>query len=203
MREVAHRSKNQLAVIASIAKQTAKSATSMEAFEDAFQKRLQGLARSTDLMVRGNAVGVELNALIETQIEPFRPPDANRVALRGPWRRLSIHGAQMLGMAVHELATNAAKYGAFAEAGGQLDVSWSDAGDRLTLLWRERGVKAVPSEGRSGFGTMVIERMVGRSLDAAIERRVHADGIEWRFEIPHASLDATERDAPERQPEYN
>lgn len=203
MREVAHRSKNQLAVISSIAKQTAKGVGSLADFEDAFQKRLQGLSRSTDLMVRGNAGGVELRALIETQIEPFRPSETHRVSLEGPRRRLSIHGAQMLGMAVHELATNAAKYGAFAEAGGRLEVSWRDSGDRLSLTWRERAVTNVPQGGRSGFGTMVIERMVGRSLDAEVERRVHVDGIEWCFEIPHASLDATERDAPERQPEYS
>ncbi|SMF44113.1 Two-component sensor histidine kinase, contains HisKA and HATPase domains [Tistlia consotensis] len=203
MREVAHRSKNQLAVIAAIAKQTAKGADSLRDFEVAFQRRLQGLARSTDLMVKENASGVELLALVETQLEPFRPTEQSRVSLRGPHCRLSIHSAQMLGMAIHELATNAAKYGAFAGTAGSLDVSWHDTGQRLSLQWRERTVQAVAESGRSGFGTMVIERMVGQSLGAEVERRLHGDGIEWRFEIPRENLDGGGQDAGEAHPELH
>lgn len=201
MHEVAHRSKNQLAVIAAIAKQTAKGSDSVAAFEDSFQKRLQGLARSTDLMVMEGAAGVELQALIEAQIEPFRPSEAARVSIDGPRRRLNIHSAQMLGMAVHELATNAAKYGCFAGVAGVLEIDWSEQGGRLRLLWRERGAGTPVEGGRSGFGTMVIERMVGQSLSAEVERRFHADGVEWRFSIPLESLQGGPKDAAERHPE--
>src|SRR5690606_37405561 len=178
----------------------AKGSDSVAAFEDSFQKRLQGLARSTDLMVMEGAAGVELQALIEAQIEPFRPSEAARVSIEGPRRRLNIHSAQMLGMAVHELATNAAKYGCFAGVAGILEVSWSEQAGRLRLLWRERGAGKPAESGRSGFGTMVIERMVGQSLRAEVERRFHADGVEWHFSIPLESLQDGPKDAAEQHP---
>ena len=184
MREVAHRSKNQLTVVGSIAKQTARHAKNLPAFQDSFQKRVQGLARSTDLLIAGGVAGVELRELLDAQIEPFRPSDASRMELRGPQFRLSNQAAQTIGLAVHELATNAAKYGAFAVEQGSLSVTWKRTSDSLVLEWRER----VPSLRRKaetrGFGTEVIERMLGRTLDAEIERTFHRDGLECRFTMP-------------------
>ncbi|MEX0758436.1 MAG: hypothetical protein WD100_02545, partial [Tistlia sp.] len=90
---------------------------------------------------------------------------------------------------------NAAKYGAFSGVAGQLDIVWSAGDERLSLQWRERGVEIAAEVGPSGFGSAVIERMVGQSLDAQVERRFHADGIEWRFEIPLAILEVTSSDA--------
>lgn len=192
MREVAHRSKNQLTVVSSIAKQTARNAASLAAFEDSFQKRLQGLARSTDLLVAGGAAGVELRALIAAQIEPFRPADEARFAMEGPRFRLSQQAAQTLGLALHELATNAAKYGAFLVNAGRLSVRWKRSRNNLEILWREHvpGLETRPPT--RGFGTEVIERMLGAGLDAQIERTLHADGLECRFVLPVARL------APER-----
>jgi two-component sensor histidine kinase len=184
MREVAHRSKNQLTVVAAIAKQTARHARSLPAFQDSFQKRVQGLARSTDLLIAGGVAGVELRELLDAQIEPFRPNDTSRMELRGPQFRLSNQAAQTIGLAVHELATNAAKYGAFATANGRLSVTWKKTADTLVVDWRER----VPSLRRKaetrGFGTEVIERMLGGTLDAKIERTLHRDGLECRFTMP-------------------
>lgn len=184
MREVAHRSKNQLTVVSSIAKQTARSAPSFEAFQDSLQKRLLGLARSTDLLIAGGAAGVELRELLAAQIEPFQPADAARVELEGAPFRLANQAAQTIGLAVHELATNAAKYGAFSTAAGRLHVSWKTNGEVLDLTWREivPGLEKRP-EGK-GFGTQVIERMVGGTLDAEIDRNLHDDGLECRFRIP-------------------
>lgn len=188
MREVAHRSKNQLTVVSSIAKQTARNATSFDDFQDSFQKRVQGLARSTDLLIEGGVAGVELLALLKAQIEPFRPDQNGRLAMDGPLVRLSNQAAQTMGLAFHELATNAAKYGAFAGRTGNLDVSWHLTQDDIELVWRER-VETLTDGGRErGFGTEVIERMVGGTLDATIERTLHADGIEYRFTIPRAKV---------------
>ena len=184
MREVAHRSKNQLTVVSSIAKQTARHAKSLPAFQDSFQKRVQGLARSTDLLIAGGVAGVELRTLLDAQIEPFRPAAAGRMEMLGPQFRLSNQAAQTIGLAVHELATNAAKYGAFATESGRLSVTWEKTPEALVLCWREY----VPSLRRKaetrGFGTEVIERMLGGTLDAGIERNFHGDGLECRFTMP-------------------
>ncbi|EKF19446.1 signal transduction histidine kinase [Nitratireductor pacificus pht-3B] len=198
MREVAHRSKNQLTVVASMAKQTARSARTFASFQDAFQKRLYGLARSTDLLIAGGAAGVELRELLAIQIDPFRPDDAERLQMEGPNVRLANQPAQTIGLAVHELATNAAKYGAFSSATGSLHLSWRVKGDALVITWREHVPRLRRRSGRRGFGTEIIERMLGGTLDAEISRVFHRDGLECVFKIPVARLFPEDaRSAPE------
>lgn len=190
MREVAHRSKNQLTVVSSIAKQTARHAKSFAAFQDSFQKRIQGLARSTDLLIAGGVAGVELKELLEAQIEPFRPSDPARLDLSGPRFRLSNQAAQTIGLAVHELATNAAKYGAFSNQEGRLSVTWKRSADTLAVQWREHVPLLRKRAESRGFGTEVIERMLGGTLDATIERTLHRNGLECRFTMPIEKLAA-------------
>jgi two-component sensor histidine kinase len=184
MREVAHRAKNQLTVVSSIAKQSARSARGIEAFQDSFQKRLHGLARSTDLLIAGGAAGVEFRELLLTQIEPFQAGDPGRVQVAGPSFRLDNQAAQMLGMALHELATNASKYGAFSTPEGRLAANWRVDGANLHFDWRERLPRFRRRPERRGFGTEVIERMLKGALSATVERIWHGDGLEWRFAIP-------------------
>ncbi|MHB2266667.1 sensor histidine kinase [Aliihoeflea sp. PC F10.4] len=188
MREVAHRSKNQLTVVSSIAKQTARHATDFAAFQDSFQKRVQGLARSTDLLIAGGAGGVELRELLEAQIEVFRPDDETRLSMEGPRVRLSHQAAQTIGLAVHELATNAAKYGAFTTANGHLAIAWTVDDDQLAIDWRETVPGFVAQEEGRGFGSEVIERMLGGTLDAQIERTIGPKGLICRFVMPIEKL---------------
>ena len=191
MREVAHRSKNQLTVIQAMLNQSASAADSATAFAEAFRKRVAGLARSTDLMIANAAQGVELAELAGNQLSPFVPDNGERARISGPSVRLDSQGSQTLGMALHELATNAVKYGAFANDRGIVEFSWSVEGDRLALVWREREADIDPGQAaaaRKGFGSVVLERMLGMALEARLERLVHADGIEWRMSIPLSRL---------------
>ena len=203
MREVAHRSKNQMTVIAAMARQTARGATDVPSYVAGFERRVLGLARSTDLLLTHGRAGVALGDLLESQIAPFAPPDPHRVKLAGPPVRLNVQAAQILGMAAHELATNAAKYGAFAGDDGTLLVRWEKAGDRLDVTWRETVSHGMPDSDRVGFGTTVLKTMVGKSLGAEVERICHDDGIEWHFAIPLAAIDpdhvvpAAPEDAPD------
>jgi len=200
MRELAHRSKNQMTVIAAMAKQTARGADSVPEFVQNFEKRIFGLARSTDLLLANGVVGVDLRELITSQIDPFCPTDDERVKLEGPSTRLNNQAAQIIGMAAHELATNAVKYGAFQRDAGSLIVGWSRDDEALHLVWRETTPSFTPPSQRRGFGTAVLENMVGRSLGATVERIVHPDGLEWRFDIPVAGIDpATASDEAERK----
>ena len=191
MRELAHRSKNQMTVIAAMAKQTARGADSVPEFVSSFERRIFGLARSTDLLLANGVAGVDLKELVASQVDPFCPVDDHRVSIEGPAFRLNNQSAQILGMAAHELATNAAKYGAFVGETGTLSVRWALADASLTFTWRESGAAPVPENARRGFGTTVIESMVGRSLGAEVKRTAHADGVEWRFSIPLSALDAS------------
>ncbi|MBN15245.1 MAG: histidine kinase [Pelagibacterium sp.] len=197
MREVAHRSKNQLTVISAMAKQTARGAADVEKFVENFQNRLYGLARSTDLLLTHGTQGIGLRDLFRTQIDPFRPEDPSRVVKTGVNVYLNVQAAQVLGMAAHELATNASKYGAFSRDGGKLTVNWNRAGgDRLHLVWRETVPGFTPPADHKGFGTVVLQTMVAGALKADVERTVHEDGIEWTFSIPLEQIDP-DRDTPD------
>ena len=194
MREVAHRSKNQLTVINAMVGQTAKNAASVEEFVDGFRRRISGLARSTDLLLANTARGVDFRSLVESQLEPFAPDDPQRVKLAGPAIRVDAQPAQTLGMAIHELATNAAKYGALSDDVSRLEITWWKREGNLSLTWREHVRELVPTPERKGFGSVVLERMMGGSLAAEIDRTMHANGIEWHFDIPLSRL-KTEPDA--------
>ena len=194
MRELAHRSKNQMTVIAAMAKQTARGADSVPEFVASFEKRIFGLARSTDLLLANGVAGVDLEELLTQQIDPFCALDGERVEIGGPPLRLNTQAAQILGMAAHELATNAAKYGAFVGDDGRLRVNWEKKGGVLSFSWREHVAALGQRPERRGFGTTVLESMVGTSLGAEVRRTLHEDGIEWDFEIPLEALD------PDRAP---
>jgi two-component sensor histidine kinase len=201
MRELAHRSKNQMTVISAMAKQTARGADDVESYVQAFERRILGLARSTDLLLTHGRAGVLLADLVESHIAPFCPPDGERVKLAGPAVRLNAQAAQVLGMAAHELATNAVKYGAFAGNAGALAVHWHIVDERLDFTWRETVPRGMVVSERVGFGTTVLQSMVGRSLGADVERHCHDDGMEWRFVIPLSAIDPTAAPAEEAAPE--
>ncbi len=192
MRELAHRSKNQMTVIAAMAKQTARGADSVPDFVSAFERRIFGLARSTDLLLTHGVAGVDLRELLTGQIEPFAAIDGTRVSLEGPAIRLNAQAGQIVGMAAHELATNAVKYGALAAPSGRLKVTWSRDSTNVVLVWRESGFAPQLETARRGFGTTVLESMVGRSLGADVVRTGFEDGLEWRLAMPLATLDPTE-----------
>ncbi len=199
MRELAHRSKNQMTVIAAMAKQTARGADSVPEFVQSFEKRIFGLARSTDLLLIHGVIGVDLRELLTQQIDPFCPVGGGRVTIAGPAMRLNTQAAQILGMAAHELATNAVKYGAFSTDKGMLSLTWTREGQTLDLVWRETATELAERKERRGFGTTVLENMVGRSLGAKVDNIMHPDGIEWHFAIPVVGLDPAM--APDAHPE--
>lgn len=199
MREVAHRSKNQLTVIQAMLNQSAAGAENASDFAEAFRKRVAGLARSTDLMIANATQGVNLAELAKNQLKPFTPDDATRVRITGPVVLLDPQASQTLGMALHELSTNATKYGALANETGIVSLSWVTSGEDLNLVWRESRAtidRQAIAASRKGFGSVVLERMLGMALDAKLDFIVHDDGIEWRVTIPLARL----RDEEVHQP---
>lgn len=189
MRELAHRSKNQLSVIASMAKQSAKAADSLPDFIAGFERRIYSLARSTDLLLAHGPAGIAVREVFAQQVDPLCPIETGRVRLSGPAVTINTQSAQILGMAAHELAANAARYGAFADPAGTIDITWTIEAEVMRIVWRERRSPLEGSPARRGFGTTVLETMVSRSLGAEVVRTFHADGIEWQAAIPLSSLD--------------
>lgn len=189
MRELAHRSKNQMAVISAMAKQTARGATDISDYVTAFERRIMGLARSTDLLLAHGRAGVSLGELVELQLAPFRPPDPRRVSTTGDDIRINPQGAQILGMALHEMAVNAMRFGALADDDGELSVKFERQGTSLHLTWRETLSRPVVSSEHKGFGTTVLRTMVGGALGASVRHIAHPNGVEWSFDIPLSALD--------------
>jgi PAS domain S-box-containing protein len=183
LREVSHRSKNQLAIIQAMASQTAKTSRSFEGFKSRFSQRLQGMAASQDLLVNQNWDGVNLDALIRAQLRPFAEEVDGRLTIKGPKILLKPEAAQSLGLALHELATNAAKHGALSASSGKIAISWAIEQDpgaaQFIMTWRESGGPAVAAPSHRGFGHIVIERMVGQALGATVGLTYPPDGLVW------------------------
>ena len=193
MREMSHRSKNLLSVIQAIAGQTARSAGTLEEFETRFNQRLHGLAASHDVLVDQSWQGAPLADLMRLQLAPFVETDSSRLALSGPDVLVTAQAAQALGLAIHELATNAAKYGALSGPTGTVKISWTfdekGAEPRLLRLnWTEHGGPPVTIPSSKGFGHVVIERMVANSLDGEVAIDYATQGLRWTLSIPSANI---------------
>jgi PAS domain S-box-containing protein len=192
MRELTHRSKNLLAVIQAMARQTARHSESIDAFLDHFGARLQALATSHDLLVQESWHGVSLNDLVQRQLGPYLNRSGSELSVAGPAIVLKPEAAQSLGLALHELATNAANYGALSVPAGKVLVNWLRMppadGYGLELTWVEQSGPAVSAPSHRGFGSMVIERNLARSLDAEVEWTFAPDGLRCRIVLPITQL---------------
>jgi PAS domain S-box-containing protein len=185
MREVNHRAKNMLSVVDSIAHQTA--ARNPEHFIERFSERIQALSANQDLLVRNEWNGVEVEDLVRAQLAHFAGLIGSRIAVHGPKLRLKAASAQAIGLALHELATNAGKYGALSTDTGRVGVGWGTDGDTFTVSWTEREGPPVSAPKRRGFGTIVIEAMAERSVDGTVALDYAPSGLTWRLTCPVAN----------------
>lgn len=190
LRELTHRSKNLLAVIQAMARQTARHAGSIDGFLNQFGARLQALAASHDLLVRESWYGASLAELIRSQLTAYMDKDAKQVTADGPNVALKPEAAQSLGLALHELAVNAARFGALSVSDGRVSIAWqrSDNGGWLDLDWRETCGPKVKNRRKKGFGSMVIERNLARALDAEVTLDFEPEGLHCHIKIPASQL---------------
>jgi PAS domain S-box-containing protein len=185
MREINHRAKNMLSVVDAIAHQTATK--SPEDFVERFSERIQALSANQDLLVRNEWNGVEIEDLVRAQLAHFADLVGSRIAMHGPKLRLNPASAQAIGLALHELATNAGKYGSLSTDAGRVDVSWGIESGTLTMSWTERGGPLVSAPQRRGFGTIVMETMAARSVDGKVDLDYPPSGLTWRLTCPIAN----------------
>jgi PAS domain S-box-containing protein len=190
LREADHRAKNQFAVIMAVARETSRTTQGAAAFEEAFGSRLKALARSHDLMIRGDWQGTTLRELILAHLEPFGADD--KCELAGPDITLAASAAQYLGMAFHELATNAAKHGSLGTEAGTISIAWEIVGNapeaEFALTWTEHGAPAPTASGADGFGTKVLLQLVPATLAGTASRELTVDGLIWTIAAPLSAL---------------
>jgi PAS domain S-box-containing protein len=186
MREVNHRAKNMLSVVDAIAHQTASK--NPEDFIERFSERIQALSANQDLLVRSDWGGVDIEDLTCAQLAHFADLIGSRIVVHGPKLRLKAASAQAIGLALHELATNAGKYGALSAETGRVDVCWGIDNDTLTMTWMEREGPPVSAPKQRGFGTMVMEAMAERSMDGRVDLGYAPSGLTWRLICPAAKV---------------
>ena len=182
--ELNHRVKNTLATVQSIAMQTARSHHDPATFAQSFQSRLLALSHTHDLLTRSHWEGADLREILQHETEAH---DGHRVVLNGPALPLEPAAALSLGMIFHELATNAAKYGALSSDNGRVFIDWSLANQvdpSVLIFWREEGGPAVVEPGRRGFGTRLIERNIRHDLAGVVNLRYLTTGFTAEISFP-------------------
>ncbi|MFO1060349.1 MAG: CheR family methyltransferase [Dongiaceae bacterium] len=191
--ELKHRVKNTLATVLSVAARTRESSQTVEEFAHAFEGRVQALAKTHDLLTRQGWTGVSLRSIAEGELEPFAT-EAGQVRIAGPELVLAAHPATMLGMVLHELATNAAKHGALAGRAGSVRLSWkvgSGAEPVVTIRWQERGGPPAQEPERRGFGLAFIERCLSYELGGTAQIQFARTGLRCALEFPASQALAT------------
>jgi two-component sensor histidine kinase len=184
--ELNHRVKNTLATIQSIARQTRRRASSLDEFGQAFEGRLMALAKSHDTLTRSGWAGGDLQNIVLESCRPFSDP--SRLVLNGPQVEIPNRVVVGIGMVLHELATNAAKYGAFAASNGTVRIEWrlepGEPHGNLRLRWKERDGPPVVPINKKGFGSTLIVSIVESDLSGKAEMVFEPDGLRFDLAIP-------------------
>ncbi len=190
LQELSHRSKNLLTLVQSIADQSFRKSKDQKDFQNRLSGRLGGLAASNALLARGDWRGSSLRELIEFQLAPFVDPSSSQLEISGPEVNLAADASQAIGLALHELATNAVKHGALSSSRGRLYISWavdraSSAGG-LKLDWRERGGPLVTTPKQTGFGHVVIKGMIEQAVRGSVKLTFAKEGLHWSLQAPES-----------------
>jgi two-component sensor histidine kinase len=192
MRELTHRSKNLLAVIQAMARQTARHTGSVDAFMQQFGARLQAIAASHDLLVQESWHGASLQELARAQLAQYLDGAGAQVVIEGPGIVLKPEAAQSVGLAIFELLDNAARYGALSVPQGRASLKWhrrpAAEGGGVEIAWSEEGGPNVAEPDRRGFGSLVIERNLARAAEAEVELAFPPGGVRCRVVIPEDQL---------------
>jgi two-component system CheB/CheR fusion protein len=191
--ELNHRVKNMLTVVVSLAAQTLRRSSSLAEFSAAFLGRVEALTASYSLLSSQNWTDVQLVDVLTEELRPFAAPERNTISMAGPAVRLAPAGALAFGMAIHELATNAVKYGALSSADGTIHIAWriepnGDGEQEFVLDWTESGGPSVRQPERRGFGTTLIERGLAHELSGSAELDFATGGLRASLRAPLSTL---------------
>ena len=188
IRELHHRVKNTLATVQAIVGSTARTASSIDEFYQGFVGRIVSLARTHNLLTEDLWQKASLEELVQTELGPYEDEARNRVIVEGPSVELPSEAAVPIGMAIHELTTNAAKHGALSTFGGQVEVKWEvepgESRPTLRFSWTERGGPRVSLPTRQGFGSRLLQRVLAAQLQADVKMEFPEDGFRFTMSLP-------------------
>lgn len=198
VRELHHRVKNTLATVQAIASSTARSAPDMESFRRSFADRIVSLSKTHTLLVSNSWDKIVLRDLLTSELSSFDDGKSERIRLHGPQIELASDAALSLGMAIHEMTTNAVKYGALSKPEGSVEVTWvvrpNGAASGLRLVWTEQGGPVTVPPNRKGFGSQLIEKVIVDKLGANVDMQFKPEGlcctISMPFEGQYADMQA-------------
>ncbi|MGX7927034.1 CHASE domain-containing protein [Tsuneonella sp. HG094] len=183
-RELNHRVKNTLANVLSIVSLTRRRASSLDDFAEGLDGRIRALSATHDLLTQSEWGTTPIRAVIEAELAPYARGEGV-LELAGPSVELAPNDALSLGLAIHELATNATKYGALSTAGGTVRITWAlDRDDLASIRWVERGGPPVPADRPRGFGTDLIEKIVAHELRHPVDLRFDEQGVTCTLFVP-------------------
>jgi PAS domain S-box-containing protein len=186
--ELTHRVKNTLATVSAIVNQTLRDAASMSEARDTIGARIGSLAVAHDLLLRDEVEGATIADIVTGVMAPFDDGGGRLFSVEGPHVRLEPRVTLALSMALHELATNAAKYGALHVAGGHVTISWSvgigEGGRRLAFMWEETGGPVVTAPTRTGFGSRMIERVLAQHMRGTARIEYRDTGVVFTIDAP-------------------
>ena len=187
IRELHHRVKNILATVQAIASATGRSSRSFEAFREDFSERLVSLGRTHSLLTREAWAGAGLRDILESELAPYLDSADGRVIIDGPALVIPRDMTVPVGMAIHELTTNAVKYGALSVPAGRVEVTIESDGavpePRMTLVWRESGGPPVAPPQRKGFGTLLLDRLLASQLGGKVAIDYRPEGVVARMDV--------------------
>lgn len=183
LHEMRHRLGNTIAKIQSIARQSARDAPDLPAFFAKFQPRLEAMAARNELLTRVSWEGASLEVVVRNELAPYLDPAKIDAAIDGPEIMLSARLVLVLGLTIHELATNASKYGGLSENGRGLKISWQREGDLVNIAWDEDAhIETTETQG-TGFGSKLIHATIERELGGSFAREMTPDGIKIRIKF--------------------
>jgi two-component sensor histidine kinase len=184
-RELNHRVKNTLANVLSIVSLTKRRSETIDEFADSLTGRIRALSATHDLLSTREWRDAPLRDVVISELAPYLDPADPHAEFEGPDVLLAPNDALSLGLALHELATNAAKYGALSVPEGRVSVNWSRmSGDRCQVIWRERGGPPVSPPSRRGFGLELVEKIVTNELKAPVQLRFDPQGVYCILVVP-------------------
>ena len=188
LRELNHRVKNTLATVQALATQTVRHARQPSEFLEAFSARLQALGAAHSLLSDREWRGIGLGELVRIEVRPFDAASQPRIAISGPELLLSPDQAVGLGLILHELASNAMKYGSLSVPSGRVELTWRSQGRkgarRLVLTWSESGGPQVEPPDRHGFGSILIRRSLAKVIDSDVTHEFRPDGVFAQISMP-------------------
>jgi PAS domain S-box-containing protein len=199
--ELDHRVKNVLSTVVAIIAQTHGGHASLPDFTAALERRIKALARTHELLSQNRWVGVSLRDIVQREFAPYEPGKAE---MGGPRVMLTAEAAQAMAMVVHELTTNAAKYGALSRRNGRVQLRWwwlrNGSSGRLAIEWQEIGGPPVRAPSQVGYGTTIVRELVPYELNGTVALDFPPDGVRCRMEIPPECISKGRSAAPSRAP---